>query len=353
MRTTIRLIAATCALLALLLLAGALPATQAQAAPGRDIAKKSFPSVAVMIMYNEKGKPESLGSGFVVLPGILATNYHVVQGAAKGEVTFLGDRKAYPILGVVGLDAWADLALVAIADRSRKPLPVGLASRMQVGDQVYVIGNPKGLVGTFSEGVISAVRRRDNRKDFTFQMSAPISTGSSGGPVLNEQGEVIGVSVSTILSGQNLNFAIPVSYVSSLMRSMTPVRRLASVPAMLQYAHEKSEPSNQSADSGKRPKLAMAPGMNGINLTNFLWSDPPFTRYSFSIKNNLPQPITEVRLHTIFYDAKGEIFDNVQWVHTRHVPAGLAARASAKVDPEVFKLCSEVKVRVVDVVRGR
>lgn len=353
MTTTSRFIAAVSVLLTLLLSADAIQAPQAQADSGRAIAKKSFPSVAVMIMYNEKGKPESLGSGFVVLPGILATNYHVVQGAAKGEVTFLGDRKAHPILGVVGLDAWADLALVAIADRSRKPLAVGLASRMQVGDQVYVVGNPKGLVGTFSEGVISAVRRRDNRRDFTFQMSAPISTGSSGGPVLNDHGEVIGVSVSTMLSGQNLNFAIPISYVSRLMRSMTPVRRLASVPTMLQYAHDKSESSSQTADSGKRPKLSMAPGMAGINLTNFLWSDPPFTRYSFSVKNNLPGPITQVKLHTIFYDAKGEIFDNIQWVHERHVPAGLAARASAKVDPEVFKLCSEVKVRVVDVVRGR
>jgi hypothetical protein len=253
---------------------------------------------------------------------------------------------------VVGLDPWADLALVAIEDKSHKPLPMGLASRVQVGDQVFVIGNPKGLVGTFSEGVISAVRRLDNRQDFQFQMSAPISSGSSGGPVLNEKGEVVGVSVATMLSGQNLNFSVPGSYLSRLMRAMTPVRSLGSVPSMVEFQEGGSNGSQKTSDN-KRPKLSMTSGLTGVSLTNFLWSDPPFTRYSFSIKNDLPYTINQVKLHTIFYDANGDVFDNIQWVHSRQVPSGLAARASAKVDPEVLKLCSEVKVRVVEVIRGQ
>jgi len=86
---------------------------------------------------------------------------------------------------------------------------------MATGDEIYVIGNPEGLEGTFSKGVISGIRSIDGRS--YFQITAPISPGSSGGPVLNASGEVIGVAVASWRTGQNLNFAIPVFYVRSLL----------------------------------------------------------------------------------------------------------------------------------------
>src|SRR5262249_3421737 len=95
-----------------------------------------------------------------------------------------------------------------------------------IGDEVYVVGNPEGLEGTFSQGIISSLRGNDY-----IQITAPISHGSSGGPVLNKNGEVIGVAVGLIEEGQNLNFAIPVSKLTQLLnRKSDNVTRL--VPSM-------------------------------------------------------------------------------------------------------------------------
>ena len=94
-------------------------------------------------------------------------------------------------------------------------LSLGDSDAVQIGDKVYVAGNPQGLEGSFSDGIISAIR--GGSADKFFQMTAPISQGSSGGPVVNARGEVIGVSFATHLEGQNLNFAIPVNYLKALM----------------------------------------------------------------------------------------------------------------------------------------
>ena len=106
-----------------------------------------------------------------------------------------------------------------------KPLPLGNSSDVKIGETVYVAGNPKGLEGTFSNGIISS--RRDPYTKERLQMTAPISPGSSGGPVLNSKGEVIGVSFMTLVGGQNLNFAIPSRYLTELLTESTPAKPLA------------------------------------------------------------------------------------------------------------------------------
>ena len=92
---------------------------------------------------------------------------------------------------------------------------LGNSDFAQVGETVYAVGNPRGLEGTFSQGIISSIRPVGSDK--LIQITAPLSPGSSGGPVLNRKGEVIGVSVFTIRNGQNLNFAIPSNYVKPLL----------------------------------------------------------------------------------------------------------------------------------------
>ena len=101
-----------------------------------------------------------------------------------------------------------------------KPLPLGDSETVRIGETVYVAGNPRGLEGTFSDGIISSIRKGYTRK--RLQMTAPISPGSSGGPVLNANGEVIGVSFMTIDGGQNLNFAIPSRYLKVLLKQAEP-----------------------------------------------------------------------------------------------------------------------------------
>ena len=110
---------------------------------------------------------------------------------------------------------------------------LGNSDLTQVGETVYAVGNPRGLEGTFSDGIISSIRLLDGDK--LIQITAPISRGSSGGPVLNQKGEAIGVSVLSVIDGQNLNFAIPSNYLKSLLTKVgvvKPLSHLTETPMM-------------------------------------------------------------------------------------------------------------------------
>src|SRR5439155_12805276 len=110
----------------------------------------------------------------------------------------------------VGQDFERDLALLKVAGVKAASLPLGDAGKMAIGDEVYAVGNPRGLEGTFSPGIVSGIRQTTS--ETLLQITAPISPGSSGGAVLNRRGEVIGIAVATIREGQNLKFAVPISY---------------------------------------------------------------------------------------------------------------------------------------------
>lgn len=110
------------------------------------------------------------------------------------------------------MDEKNDIALLRVVGAEAPSLPLGDSQKVAVGDEVYVAGNPEGLEGTFSEGIVSAIRGTR-----LLQITAPISPGSSGGPVMNQRGEVIGFAAGGREKGQNLNFAIPVSFLSALI----------------------------------------------------------------------------------------------------------------------------------------
>ena len=185
--------------------------------PAEDIAEKALAATVYLEMKDNKDKTLGIGSGFFVKPNIIATNYHVIEGAAKGTAKLVGKYIRYKIEGVTATDKTNDLALLKVTAYSIKPLSLGDSDTVKIGATVYVAGNPKGLEGTFSDGIISS--RRDKVTKERLQMTAPISPGSSGGPVLNRKGEVIGVSVSghRALDAQNLNFAIPSKYLKPLL----------------------------------------------------------------------------------------------------------------------------------------
>ena len=159
-------------------------------------------------MEDVNGELLGLGSGFFVQTNQIATNLHVIKGAAQGTAKRVGQQTEYTIEGFTVMDKKSDLVILQVSGSDVQPLLLGDSDTVEIGEPVYVAGNPKGfLEGTFSDGIISAVRGDSTGK--LFQMTAPISSGSSGGPVLNGRGEVIGVSVATLRDGQNLNFAIP------------------------------------------------------------------------------------------------------------------------------------------------
>ena len=171
--------------------------------------KLTLPAVVTIAGYNEQGKFTSFGSGFFINgQGHLVTNHHVIQSMATAKVK-TDDGKTYPMTTVLAVDQNADLALCQVDIPGGSPNFLTVCREVpEVGERVVVIGSPQLLENTVSEGIVSAIRT-DTHKGQAIQMTAPISPGSSGGPVLNLKGEVVGVSTFFRKGGQNLNFAIP------------------------------------------------------------------------------------------------------------------------------------------------
>lgn len=187
-----------------------------------DLVRRTERAVVSIVSYDGAGDLLGHGSGFLVEGGRVVTNAHVVEGATRVEVYDHEDE----ILGVTdhaeSLSTRVDLAVLPPLPRAEWSLTLAEAEP-SVGETIVVFGAPQGLTNTVSEGIVSAYRRRDAGR--WMQISAPISEGSSGGPVVNRSGEVVGVSVAIMREGQNLNFAIPARDVRALVES--PPGRLA------------------------------------------------------------------------------------------------------------------------------
>ncbi len=168
-------------------------------------------------------KQQSLGSGFVVdKEGYIMTNNHVVEGAEEIKVKFSDGREFKA--KVIGRDKKTDLALIKISSlfRDMPTLTLGDPDKMRVGDWVLAVGNPFGLEHTVTQGIISATGRviGAGLYDNFIQTDAPINPGNSGGPLVNLQGEVIGINTAIVASGQGIGFAIPSSVVKTIISQL-------------------------------------------------------------------------------------------------------------------------------------
>jgi len=204
------------------------------------IVKRIQPSTVSIITYDSRGDTTGQGSGFVVGDkGDIITNYHVVRGASSVEVK-LPDGQVYSVKAVVAEDEEGDLVRLSsnIPSGTAKPLSVRV-SLPEVGERVVVIGSPLGLEHTVSDGIVSAVRSIQGFGEI-IQLTAPTSPGSSGSPVVNMKGEVIGVASFQALEGQNLNFAIPGQRVAKLVPNKTTT--------FAQWNAQKSEQKSAAAE---------------------------------------------------------------------------------------------------------
>jgi S1-C subfamily serine protease len=192
------------------------PAAPSAALTPAQIAARSTPSIVSI------RSPSGLGTGFVVRrDGWIATNLHVIAGARE-LVVATPDRREFPVVDVLAVDESRDLALLRIDARDLGALVLGDSESVRAGDSVVAIGHPLGLEDTVSNGLVSAIRVVDPSLTM-LQISAPIAPGSSGGPLFNERGEVIGVARGIITRGQNLNFGVPIRYLKALLDDTHPV----------------------------------------------------------------------------------------------------------------------------------
>lgn len=162
----------------------------------------------------EAGSGKAFGSGFFVDKDVVATAWHVVDRLRNIRIKL--DKDKYVGASLMRSDKDNDVALLRVAAPDKSPLPIA-SGHPRTGDSVVVVGSPLGLEKTLSTGLVSAVRFDEKEKRFVYQISAPVSPGSSGGPVLNGKGEVLGVVSYQAVKGQNLNFIRPAMYLSKLM----------------------------------------------------------------------------------------------------------------------------------------
>ena len=193
------------------------------------------------------------------------------------------------------------------------------------------MGNPRGLEGTFSQGIISSIRNVGTDK--LLQLTAPISPGSSGGPVLNDKGQIVSVSVATFRGGQNLNFAIPSNYLKKLIKQIVTAKPLSRAkPYELKHSI--------LADLGSRS----SEGVIGSRLTwDHAYSQSGY--YSFSLRNQLRENVRNVYCFMIFYHAQGDPIE-VDVIHFRDtIPAGLAKRVNSNVHKSIQELTTHDRAK--------
>lgn len=260
-----------------------------------DIYNLSINKVAMIVSYKD-GVPLSQGSGFFIDKNILVTNFHCVAGSNNIEFKIAGNEKIYKGAKVVKASDDYDLAII----KTKQDFPfikIDSLGNEKVGSKVYAIGNPRGLEGTISDGILSG--KRDNEGVEYLQITAPISPGNSGGPVLNETGHVIGVSTFTYRNSQNLNFAMPIKYIKEC-NDYTP-----------EMTKSKARKIGTSSDA--------------LSLTYFEKNGSEFYEF-LTLKNNTDCDIISVTGVIIYKTMSGEILDYQTFTRKVDIPVGLAKR---------------------------
>ncbi len=294
----------------------------------KDIAKELFESTVLISTEDVNSQPLAFGSGFIVKDGFIVTNYHVIQGANSGYVKLVNKKPKYEILGVIYVNENSDIAVLSVPDIKGKSVKIQ-NQLPEVGDLIYAIGNPRGLEGTFSQGIVSGIRTVNESSDFKLiQITAPISPGSSGGPVVNENGLVVGVAVATFKGGQNLNFCIPSSLVPSITGS--------EISRSLTKVQKKEVGLFRSLESGSQQDAVIG--------ADFRWDgDPNMTlwnvgKFSYSLRNVSRTYLRNVYGLIIFYGRIREVIDINPIEYEQIIPAGLARRITGIVDPSIKNL---------------
>ena len=185
-----------------------------------DVYEKVAPSMVRIESYDKSGKRYALGSGFFISgDGKIATNFHVINSAYSIKaITYAGT--SYDVIKVVGYDPDKDVAILKVNAENAPYLTIA-KEEARVGDTVYTIGSPKGLDDIFAIGIVSNEDVVISGKD-CISFTAPISTGNSGGPLLNKDGEVLGINTMTIADSQNLNFAVKAYQIDVVEKNITP-----------------------------------------------------------------------------------------------------------------------------------
>jgi len=256
------------------------------------IAKEANGAVVSIIMLGKEGHPIAQGSGFLISrDGWVVTNYHVIKTGSSAMIK-LPDGAFFPVDEVVASDKDRDAAIIKAHGNDFRTLTLGDSTRLQVGEEVVAIGNPLSLESTVSNGIVSGIRTVKEEGGTFLQITAPISPGSSGGPLFNMAGEVVGITTSHLIGGQNLNFAIPINDVKPML--VAGVSRARALPD--EPEDDKDEPSPKIKAEADPAKVQSA----------FVWGESGPAQFSTAI-----DPLTGIKSRKLSYQGL-EVGERVQ-----------------------------------------
>ena len=181
-----------------------------------DAIQAASDSVVLLNCYDKKGELFCTGSAFAAFDaGVCVTNYHVISDEVYSVVAYTEDGMMFALDSVIAYDETKDVAILKTTAKTNiAPLPLGDSESLEKGEKVVAIGSPLGFMNTVSTGVFSAYNTLPDMVEIQF--SASISSGSSGGALFNDSGDVIGITYASYTDGQNLNVAVPISYAAGL-----------------------------------------------------------------------------------------------------------------------------------------
>jgi serine protease Do len=273
-------------------MAGSLSPLQAQLKP-EAIYSAASPSVVALEVENVAGK-HFVGNAFLVKgDGFAVTAWHVVHDARRVQARF-NDNQSVRVTGVVDKNERLDLALLQLGAGKRPQIKLAAAAP-RVGSRVYLVGSPRGLDFSISEGLVSQIRTLDGV--CYYQLSCPISPGDSGGPVLNDRGEAIGVVSWRKADAENVGFAIPAPEITRLKATL-PALAWTSTPVGSHHAETlQAAPqvraavpaSNQSADDSYREFQHYLSSHPGKRVTVTVREGDEEKLFSFKV----PTPVTK------------------------------------------------------------
>jgi Trypsin-like peptidase domain len=277
------------------------------------VAKGADGAVVSITMLDNKGQPIAQGSGFVISKdGRIVTNYHVIQTGSSAFVKMLNGA-FFPVDGVLAFDKDRDIAVIKAHGEDFHTVPLGDSSRLEVGDEVIAIGNPLSLESTVSNGIISGVRTAQEEGGDFLQVTTPISPGSSGGPLFNMDGQVVGITTMYLKGGENLNFAIPINDAKGLlaikfskvqafpMEAGTPQSELPSSPDATDRPPAEVPTPRGATTTPPAASATLAETLqwlHGATDENSATGVPPYPHYTFEIMggNGCSVAITETRV---------------------------------------------------------
>jgi Trypsin-like peptidase domain len=269
----------------------AVPLLGQQATPHRKsaatIAKDANGAVVSIVMSDKEGHPIAQGSGFLVSKnGQVVTNYHVIKNGSSAVIK-LPDGAFFAVDGVLASNKDRDVAIIQAHGNDFRKLILGDSDSLQVGQEVVAIGSPLSLESTVSNGIVSAIRTVEEGRGKLLQITAPISPGSSGGPLFNMAGKVVGITTSHIKGGENLNFAIPIDDVKPMLPAKFPRARALPDDAEPVLAQSESEPKKQGTLAQQKACAEQAQAM-----FNKRFKDDSSTSFSSYTSHYDPQTST-------------------------------------------------------------